>query len=63
MQHLFAPVDAAPICAFRAVFGALMLVHGMIDENVHFRHTARLATARSRPRAMARRMLPRARRR
>ena len=27
MQHLFAPVDAAPICAFRAVFGALMLVH------------------------------------
>jgi dipeptidyl-peptidase-4 len=22
--------------------GQLMLVHGMIDENVHFRHTARL---------------------
>ena len=22
--------------------GRLMLVHGMIDENVHFRHTARL---------------------
>jgi dipeptidyl-peptidase-4 len=22
--------------------GSLMLVHGLIDENVHFRHTARL---------------------
>jgi dipeptidyl-peptidase-4 len=25
--------------------GALMLVHGLIDENVHFRHTARLLNA------------------
>jgi len=25
--------------------GALMLVHGLVDENVHFRHTARLAQA------------------
>jgi dipeptidyl-peptidase 4 len=25
--------------------GKLMLVHGMVDENVHFRHTARLITA------------------
>ncbi len=25
--------------------GSLLLVHGMIDENVHFRHTARLLTA------------------
>jgi dipeptidyl-peptidase-4 len=25
--------------------GALMLVHGMLDENVHFRHTARLINA------------------
>ncbi len=25
--------------------GKLMLVHGMIDENVHFRHTARLVNA------------------
>lgn len=25
--------------------GALMVIHGMLDENVHFRHTARLATA------------------
>ena len=24
--------------------GRLMLVHGMIDENVHFRHTGRLIT-------------------
>ena len=25
--------------------GKLMLVHGMIDENVHFRHTARFMVA------------------
>ena len=25
--------------------GSLLLVHGMIDENVHFRHTARLVNA------------------
>ena len=25
--------------------GGLLLVHGMVDENVHFRHTARLVTA------------------
>ena len=25
--------------------GRLMLVHGLIDENVHFRHTARLINA------------------
>lgn len=28
--------------------GKLLLVHGMVDENVHFRHTARLITALSR---------------
>jgi dipeptidyl-peptidase-4 len=28
-----------------ALRGRLLLVHGMIDENVHFRHTARLVTA------------------
>ncbi|MFN8558838.1 MAG: prolyl oligopeptidase family serine peptidase [Dehalococcoidia bacterium] len=28
-----------------AVRGRLLLVHGMIDENVHFRHTGRLLTA------------------
>lgn len=27
------------------ITGALMLVHGLIDENVHFRHTARLINA------------------
>ena len=25
--------------------GALLIVHGLIDENVHFRHTARLINA------------------
>ena len=25
--------------------GSLLLVHGLIDENVHFRHTARLVNA------------------
>ena len=25
--------------------GALLLVHGLMDENVHFRHTARLVQA------------------
>ena len=25
--------------------GELLLIHGMLDENVHFRHTARLVTA------------------
>ena len=25
--------------------GRLLVVHGMLDENVHFRHSARLATA------------------
>ena len=25
--------------------GDLLLIHGMLDENVHFRHTARLVTA------------------
>jgi dipeptidyl-peptidase-4 len=25
--------------------GALLVIHGMLDENVHFRHTARLTTA------------------
>lgn len=28
-----------------AIRGELLLIHGMLDENVHFRHTARLATA------------------
>ena len=28
-----------------AIRGSLLVVHGLIDENVHFRHTARLVTA------------------
>jgi len=28
-----------------SITGRLMLVHGLIDENVHFRHTARLINA------------------
>lgn len=27
------------------IAGKLLLIHGMIDENVHFRHTARLINA------------------
>ena len=27
------------------ITGKLMLIHGLIDENVHFRHTARLINA------------------
>ena len=34
--------------------GALLLVHGLVDENVHFRHTARLTQARARARARER---------
>ena len=30
--------------------GALLIVHGMIDENVHYRHSARLCTALTRAR-------------
>ena len=33
-----------------SIRGALLLIHGMIDENVHFRHTARLCTALTRAR-------------
>jgi dipeptidyl-peptidase-4 len=27
------------------IAGKLLLIHGMLDENVHFRHTARLVSA------------------
>jgi hypothetical protein len=45
--------------------GKLLLVHGLIDENVHFRHTARLINALIgpqdlRPAALPRRAPPRA---
>jgi dipeptidyl-peptidase 4 len=29
----------------RTLRGHLLLIHGMVDENVHFRHTSRLITA------------------
>jgi dipeptidyl-peptidase-4 len=32
------------------IMGKLLLVHGMLDENVHFRHTARLINALTRAR-------------
>ena len=36
----------ADVCTHvKNVEGALLLVHGLVDENVHFRHTARLAQA------------------
>ena len=39
-----AEYDASSVMTHVAgVQGALMLVHGLVDENVHFRHTARLA--------------------
>ncbi len=28
-----------------SIAGRLLLIHGMVDENVHFRHTARLINA------------------
>jgi dipeptidyl-peptidase 4 len=35
----------APLTHVEKMRGRLMLVHGLIDENVHFRHTARLINA------------------
>jgi dipeptidyl-peptidase 4 len=37
--------DASVITYAASLRGRLLLVHGMIDENVHFRHTARLIQA------------------
>lgn len=36
---------ASVLTSASAIEGRLLLVHGMIDENVHFRHTARLISA------------------
>jgi dipeptidyl-peptidase-4 len=36
---------ASVLTAAGDIKGHLLLIHGMIDENVHFRHTARLVTA------------------
>ena len=37
--------DSAVLSHVAGLQGKLLLVHGMVDENVHFRHTARLITA------------------
>ena len=37
--------DSSVLSHVSRLQGRLMLVHGMIDENVHFRHTVRLVTA------------------
>jgi dipeptidyl-peptidase-4 len=37
--------DSSVLAHVDAIEGQLMLVHGLIDENVHFRHTARLVDA------------------
>jgi len=35
----------APLTHVDQLRGKLLMIHGMIDENVHFRHTARLMQA------------------
>jgi dipeptidyl-peptidase-4 len=37
--------DSSVLSAAGRLRGELMVIHGMLDENVHFRHTARLSTA------------------
>ena len=37
--------DSSVLTHVEQLRGKLLLVHGMIDENVHFRHTARLIVA------------------
>jgi dipeptidyl-peptidase 4 len=37
--------DSSPLTHIDQLRGRLLVVHGMIDENVHFRHTARLMQA------------------
>jgi dipeptidyl-peptidase-4 len=37
--------ESSALQAAYRISGKLMIVHGMLDENVHFRHTARFATA------------------
>jgi len=41
--HVAQAYKRSSVCSHvEAMQGKLMLVHGLIDENVHFRHTARL---------------------
>lgn len=42
--------DGSVMAHINALSGKLLLVHGMLDENVHFRHTARLINALNRAR-------------
>jgi dipeptidyl-peptidase-4 len=37
--------DSSVLTRVERLRGALLIIHGMLDENVHFRHTARLTTA------------------
>jgi dipeptidyl-peptidase-4 len=37
--------ESSPLSHVGTIAGKLMLIHGLIDENVHFRHTARLINA------------------
>ena len=37
--------DSSVMSHVDSIEGALLLVHGLMDENVHFRHTARLTQA------------------
>lgn len=37
--------ESSPLSHVAALRGKLLLIHGMVDENVHFRHTARLIAA------------------
>lgn len=37
--------EGSPLSHVEALRGKLLLIHGMVDENVHFRHTARLIAA------------------
>ena len=39
--------DGSPVTHAGALRGKLLIVHGMLDENVHFRHTARFVEALS----------------
>ena len=39
--------DGSPVTHAGELRGKLLIVHGMLDENVHFRHTARFVEALS----------------
>ena len=38
-------IEVLPLEAVDDIEGALLIVHGLIDENVHFRHAARMINA------------------